>query len=57
MKAYGFMINGRGSGNGWDRKKTDGVGKSTHRSNRTRQALRAHKKMARRAGKDSLKGV
>jgi hypothetical protein len=55
MKAYGFMINGRGSGGGYDRKKSvgDWVDKCSHRSVGTRNALRAHKKVARRAGKEA----
>jgi len=56
MKAYGFMINGRGSGSGYDRKNSlgDWVGKCDRRWNGIRNALRAHKKVARRAGKATI---
>jgi len=56
MKAYGFMINGRGSGNGYDRKnsKGDWIGKTPHSSLGKNIALRAHKKVARRAGKEAI---
>jgi len=56
MKAYGFMINGRGSGNGYDRKISPGdeVGKCKHHVASIKNALRAHKKAARRAGKEEL---
>ena len=57
MKAYGFIINGRGSGNGYDRKCSPGdqVGKCDHHSNSTHRMLRAHKRVARRVGKDDIK--
>ena len=55
MRAYGFMINGRGSGNGYDRKISygDQVGKRDHNAIGIKNALRSHKKVARRAGRIS----
>jgi len=54
MKAYGFMINGRGSGNGYDRKISygDQIGKCKHNAIAIKNALRSHKKVARRTGKN-----
>jgi len=57
MKAYGFMIGGRGSGFGYDRKISpgDNCEKGTHRSVGRMNALRHKKKTARRAGKNNIK--
>ena len=59
MKAYGFMINGRGSGNGYDRKCSPGdeYDKSDHRHTGRHNRLRSHKKVARRAGKEALNDI
>ena len=57
MRAYGFIINVRGSGNGYDRKCSygDQVGKSDHHTNSIHRALRAHKRVARRANRLACK--
>jgi len=51
MKAYGFMINGRGSHHGDDRKPNT----LFRRTTTVKNALRACKKTARRAGKNAIK--
>jgi len=58
MKAYGFTMNGKGSGDDWDSKKdADKVGKCNHHSNAIHRALRTHKKAARRAGKAIINDI
>jgi len=59
MKAYGFMIGGRGSGFGYDRKISpgDNCEKCTHRSVGRMNALRHKKKTARRAGNEAINAI
>jgi len=57
MRAYGFIINVRGSGSGYDRKCSPGdeYDKSDHRHTGRHNRLRAHKKTARRANRLACK--